>query len=50
MGRKKTKFTYKEILENALGFHWDRTIFEVHHINHDRSDNRIKNINSQRIY
>ena len=44
MARKKTEYTYVEILENALGFRWNRTLFEVHHINHDRSDNSINNL------
>lgn len=36
---------YNKILKDALNcIEWDDLIFEVHHINHDRNDNRISNL------
>lgn len=43
--RKRNGVNYKKILSEALGgITWDSKKFVVHHINHNREDNRIHNL------
>lgn len=43
--RKRKGADYKKILSDALGgITWNPKEFVVHHINHDRGDNRVKNL------
>ena len=42
---KKKGANYKKILSDALGgVKWDTKEYEVHHINHNREDNRVSNL------
>lgn len=43
--RKRKGANYKKILSDALGgITWNSKEFVVHHINHDRGDNRVNNL------
>lgn len=43
--KKKKGANYKKILSDALGgIRWDTEEYEVHHINHNREDNRVSNL------
>lgn len=43
--RKRKGVNYKKILSDALGgMTWDSKKFVVHHINHNREDNRVHNL------
>ena len=35
---------YKKVYEKALGIKWDRSMYNVHHIDQDRSNNDISNL------
>ena len=43
--KKRKGANYKKILSDALGgIRWDTKEFAVHHINHNREDNRVNNL------
>lgn len=43
--KKKKGANYKKILSDALGgIRWDTKEYAVHHINHNREDNRVNNL------
>lgn len=35
---------YKKVYENAFGIKWDRRLYEVHHLDHNRENNNIENL------
>ena len=38
------KVNYHKILSDALCMKWDTKYFDVHHINHNRDDNKLNNL------
>ena len=35
---------YKKVYEDAFGIKWDRRLYEVHHLDHNRENNNIDNL------